>query len=80
VIGSGCDVKGSTIGPDVSLEDGCTVVDSTVRDSILMQGCSVLGVHALEGSILGRNVDVRHADGRGGHRLIVGDQSHVEVD
>lgn len=80
VIGPGCVVEGSTIGPDVSLEAGCTVTGSTIRDSIVMQGCSIEGVESLEGSILGRNVEVRHAVGRHAHRLIVGDQSVVEVD
>jgi glucose-1-phosphate thymidylyltransferase len=80
VIGSGCSIRGSTIGPDVSIEDGCTVLDSTIRDSIVMQGCGVRGVDALERSLLGRNVEVTHVDGQRGHRLVVGDQSRVEVD
>jgi len=79
-IGPGCLVEGSVIGPDVSLEDGCTVVGSTIRDSILMAGCTVTDVDGLEGSILGRNVDVRHSRGDRAHRLVVGDQSRVEVD
>ena len=80
VIGPGCRIEGSSIGPDVSLEAGCIVIDSTIRDSIVMQGCSIRGVESLEGSILGRNVEVRHAVGRNAHRLVVGDQSVVEVD
>ena len=80
VIGPGCRIDGSSIGPDVSLEAGCTVIDSTIRDSIVMQGCSISGVESLERSILGRNVEVRHAAGRHAHRLVVGDQSVVEVD
>jgi glucose-1-phosphate thymidylyltransferase len=80
VIGPGCRIEGSSIGPDVSLEAGCTVIDSTIRDSIVMQGCSINGVESLERSILGRNVEVRHAVGRNAHRLVVGDQSVVEVD
>jgi glucose-1-phosphate thymidylyltransferase len=80
VIGADCEVRGSTIGPDVSVEPRCSIVDSTIRDSILMQGCVVSGVDALEGSILGRNTDVRHIAGRGAHRLVVGDQSRIEVD
>jgi glucose-1-phosphate thymidylyltransferase len=80
VIGPGCRIEGSSIGPDVSLEAGCTVIDSTIRDSIVMEGCSVSGVESLERSILGRNVEVRHSVGRHAHRLVVGDQSVVEVD
>ncbi len=79
-IGRDCVVEGSVLGPDVSLEPGCTVRDSGVSDSILMAGCTVEGVDALTGSILGRNVEVRHAGRPGGHRLVVGDQSVVEVD
>ena len=80
VIGTGCRIEGSTIGPDVSLEADCTVIDSEIRNSIVMQGCSINGVDALEGSILGRSVEVRHAGQRHAHRLVVGDQSVVEVD
>lgn len=79
-IGADCVIDGSTIGPDVSIEPGSTVRASTVRDSIVMAGCTVDGVDALESSILGRNADVRHASGGGAHRLVVGDQSRVEVD
>ena len=79
-IGADCVVEASTIGPDVSIEPGSTIRGSTIRDSIVMAGSSVDGVDALEASILGRNADVRHAGGGGAHRLVVGDQSRVEVD
>jgi glucose-1-phosphate thymidylyltransferase len=78
-VGRDCIVRDAVLGPDVSLEPGCEVVASRVSDSILMSGCSVRGVDGLTGSILGRNVQVRHASS-GGHRLVVGDQSVVEVD
>ncbi len=80
VIGPGCHIEGSTVGPDVSLEADCTVIGSTIRDSILMDGCTVRDVDALERSILGRNVDVRHSGGHRAHRLVVGAQSRIEVD
>jgi glucose-1-phosphate thymidylyltransferase len=80
VIGTGCDISGSTIGPDVSIEPDCTISESTIRDSIVMQGCTVHNVAGLEASVLGRNVEVSHIDGRGAHRLVVGDQSRIEVD
>jgi glucose-1-phosphate thymidylyltransferase len=80
VIGPDCVVDGSVVGPDVSLERGCRVMASTVTDSIVMEGCSIAHVRGLTGSILGRGSDVRHSGGDGAHRLIVGDQSRVEVD
>lgn len=80
VIGPRTIVDESTIGPDVSVEAGCELVRSTVRDSIVMEGCRVVDVDGLAGSILGRNVEVRHSGAHRVHRLIVGDRSRVEVD
>jgi glucose-1-phosphate thymidylyltransferase len=80
VIGADTIVDGCTIGPDVSIEPGCELVRSTVRDAIVMEGCRVVDVDGLAASILGRNVEVRHSGERGTHRLVVGDQSRVEVD
>jgi glucose-1-phosphate thymidylyltransferase len=80
VVGSGCLVEDANVGPNVSLEPGCSIVRSTVSDSILMRGCQVLDVDALTGSILGRNVVVRHSGTPRAHRLVVGDQSVIEVD
>jgi glucose-1-phosphate thymidylyltransferase len=80
VIGPDVVIDDSTIGPDVSIEQGCHIARSEIADSILMEGCAVTDVHGLTGSILGRGVEVRHSGGDGLHRLIVGDQSQVEVD
>ena len=68
----------STIGPDASISGGCEVRGSQVTDSIVMEGCRIEGVPGITGSILGRGVEVRHAGG-GVHRLVLGDQSRVEV-
>lgn len=80
VIGPGCVIEDAEIGPDVSIERDCTVRSSTIHDAIVMQGCLIEGVRGLGGSILGRGVVVRHSEGGGMHRLVVGDQSRVEVD
>ena len=80
VIDEGSRVVGSTIGPDVSIGPGCRIEASEVADSIVMEECTIADVHGLTGSILGRHVEVRHSGGSGAHRLIVGDQSRIEVD
>jgi glucose-1-phosphate thymidylyltransferase len=80
VIGRGVIVDECTIGPNVSIEAACELVRTTITDSILMEGCRVVDVEGLTGSILGRNVDVRHSGAHRVHRLIVGDQSRLEVD
>ncbi len=80
VIGEGSTIERSTLGPDVSIGRGCRVEASEVADSIVMDECTITDVHGLIGSILGRHVEVRHSGGSGAHRLIVGDQSRIEVD
>ncbi|MGZ8580931.1 MAG: glucose-1-phosphate thymidylyltransferase [Actinomycetota bacterium] len=80
VIGEGSVIERSTLGPDVSIGPGCRIVASEVADSIVMEECAIADVHGLSGSILGRRVEVRHSGGSGAHRLIVGDQSRIEVD
>ncbi len=80
VIGEDSVVTRSTLGPDVSIGPGCRIEGSEVADSIVMEACMITGVLGLTGSILGRRVQVRHSGGGGAHRLIVGDQSRVEVD
>jgi glucose-1-phosphate thymidylyltransferase len=80
VIGPGTVVEDSVVGPNVSIEHDSTIVRSSVEDSIIMEGARITDVQGLSGSILGRSVDVRHSGKAKVHRLIVGDQSRVEVD
>jgi glucose-1-phosphate thymidylyltransferase len=80
IVGEGSVVEDSTLGPDVALAHGCTVISSTIEDSLVMEGCRIQDVRGLSGSILGRGVEVRSAAREGKHRLVVGDQSQVEVD
>ena len=80
VIGPGTVVEDSVLGPNVSIEHDSIVLRSTVEDSIIMEGARITDVQGLSGSILGRGVDVRHSGKAKVHRLIVGDQSRVEVD
>lgn len=79
VIGPDTIVDSSTLGPDVSIERDCRIERSSVTDSIVMQGCRITDVTGLTASILGRNADVCHSGAPGVYRLIVGDQSRVEL-
>ncbi|HET9312346.1 MAG TPA: glucose-1-phosphate thymidylyltransferase [Actinomycetota bacterium] len=80
VIGEGSSIEHSTIGPDVSIGTGCRVEGSEISDSIVMEDCTIVDVRGLTGSILGRRVEVRRSRGAGTRRLIVGDQSRIELD
>lgn len=78
IVGPGTLVEGSTVGPYASIAGGCEIRESAVADSIVMEGCRILGVPGIAGSILGRGVEIRRGDG-GLHRLVLGDQSRVET-
>lgn len=79
-IGPDAVIEDSVVGPNVSIERDVRIVRSAVEDSIVMEGSQVFDVHGLAASILGRNVEVRHSGVGGVHRLVVGDQSRVELD
>ena len=78
-IGSGAVIEDSVVGPNVSVERDVRIMRSSVEDSIVMEGCQIVDVHGLATSILGRNVEVVHSGTGGVHRLVVGDQSRVEL-
>ncbi len=80
IVGAGSLVEDSTLGPDVALSASCVVASSRVEDSIAMEGSRIEGVRTVRGSILGRNAEVRHSGVEGVQRLVIGDQSRVEVD
>jgi glucose-1-phosphate thymidylyltransferase len=79
IVGEGTVVEDSVIGPDVSISYGCTVRGSEIEDSIVMEQCTIADVRAMAGSILGKGVDVRRATRPEMYRLIVGDQSQIQV-
>jgi glucose-1-phosphate thymidylyltransferase len=78
-IGPDAVIEDSVIGPNVSVERDVRILRSSVEDSIVMEGCQIADVHGLATSILGRNVEVLHSGTGGVHRLVVGDQSRVEL-
>ncbi|MER5772606.1 glucose-1-phosphate thymidylyltransferase [Streptomyces sp. NPDC001985] len=76
VIGAGALVEDSDIGRYTSVGPGCVLRDTGIDDSIVQDGSSVSGLRGLSGSLIGRSASVRAA---AHHRLIVGDDSEVEV-
>lgn len=80
IVGEHTVIEDSVVGPFASISAGCSVVGSTVGNSIVLEGCAIQGVRGIVDSILGRHVEVRHSKAQGVHRVIAGDQSQIEVD
>jgi glucose-1-phosphate thymidylyltransferase len=80
VIGRGARVVDSFIGPYTSIGDECTIEDSEIEHSVIMERCVVRGMHRLEDSLLGKEVTVERSDDKPkAYRLMVGDHGRVGV-
>jgi glucose-1-phosphate thymidylyltransferase len=81
VIGAGSVVDHSYIGPYTSLGRNCTVKQSEMEHSVVLDGSSIIDIHRLTDSLIGRDVQVtKSAQKPKALRLMLGDDSKVELD
>jgi glucose-1-phosphate thymidylyltransferase len=80
IIGENTIVEDSLIGPDASIYYECAIQGSQIEDSIVMERCRIQDVRPLSQSLLGKDVEVRRGrSAPAAHRLMLGDQSQVEM-
>lgn len=81
IIAEGTLIEDAVIGPNAAIYTGCTVRQSAVSGSVVLENCVIDGVHALTDSILGKGVEVRGDPGAppSTYRLIVGDHGRIDV-
>jgi glucose-1-phosphate thymidylyltransferase len=80
IIGAGTEVSRSYIGPFTSVASGCSIIDSEIEYSIVLEGASIRGVRRIEASLIGHLVEVTPAPMvPKAHRLILGDHSKVQI-
>jgi glucose-1-phosphate thymidylyltransferase len=81
VIGAGTRLTSCYVGPYTAIGDNCVIERAEVEHSILLEGCSVIGLEGrMESSLLGRNVRI----GRGerqprAYNFMVGDNSEIGI-
>ncbi|MEO0085351.1 MAG: glucose-1-phosphate thymidylyltransferase [candidate division WOR-3 bacterium] len=78
VIGAGAVIESSLVGPHCSIAGNCIVRDSTVVRSVILERSRITGVKRLEQSLIGREVRISGASGKG-LRLLLSDSSEVEL-
>jgi glucose-1-phosphate thymidylyltransferase len=61
-VGEGAVVERSTIGPNVTIESGSSVIDSQLRHTIVGRNCQIRDVNLTQ-SLLGDHVQLRHVNG-----------------
>lgn len=81
VIGARTRIVHSYIGPYTSIDHDCLIEDSEIAGSVVLEHTVIQGLgHRIEGSLIGRNVELRGDDRKPrGYTLILGDFSRVRV-
>jgi glucose-1-phosphate thymidylyltransferase len=81
VIGRGTRVENSFVGPFTAIGAGCTVRNSEVEHSVVMDDSSIIDIPRLEDSLIGREAVVTRSQERPrALRLMVGDHCQVDVE
>ncbi|MFP4636245.1 MAG: glucose-1-phosphate thymidylyltransferase [Nitriliruptoraceae bacterium] len=80
VIGAGTVLEEVFVGPFTSIAADCRLTRCELEYSVVLERCVLRDVPRLEGSLLGRDVQVTSALRRpAAHRLLLGDHSQVEI-
>jgi glucose-1-phosphate thymidylyltransferase len=79
VIGEHTIIENSFIGPHTSIGDNVRVINSSIEHSVVMNGSEVLNIERLEESLIGRRVRIVKNSRHSALRLMLGDDSVMEV-
>jgi glucose-1-phosphate thymidylyltransferase len=80
IIGAGARVLDSYVGPFTSIAADCAITASEIEYSIVLPRASISGVHRIESSLIGHDVEVTPAPNTPrAHRLVLGDHSKVQI-
>jgi glucose-1-phosphate thymidylyltransferase len=79
VIGENTVIENSFIGPHTSIGDDVRIINSSVEHSVIMNGSEILDIERVEESLIGRRVKIFKNSGHKAIRLMIGDDSVMEV-
>ncbi len=79
VIGRRTKIIDSHIGPFTAIADNCLVENSVIGNSIILEGSVIRGIEQMDYSLIGRNVRVEKNRRSHSLRLLISDDSEVEV-
>ncbi|HEY3329925.1 MAG TPA: glucose-1-phosphate thymidylyltransferase [Capsulimonadaceae bacterium] len=81
VIGEDCVIENAYVGPFTSIYYGCTLRNSEIEHSIVLEHSSICDIGSrIEDSLIGKNVEVERTDAKPkAYRLMLGDNSVVHL-
>jgi glucose-1-phosphate thymidylyltransferase len=82
IIGNNCEIgPNSYIGPHTSIGDSCTIVNSDIENSIVMEGTRIDCGSRITDSLIGRNVKILDYEKNvpKSHKLIIGDMGSITI-
>jgi glucose-1-phosphate thymidylyltransferase len=80
IIGRDTVVRDTYVGPFTSIYFGCTLEDTEIEHSIVLEESTIRGVGRIEDSLIGKQVEVAPSSALPrAHRLMLGDHSRVSI-
>jgi len=78
IIGKNSQIVNAYIGPHTSIGNNCTIEETEVEDSVIMDGSVIINAGRIIESLIGKNVRIVEANSKPkGCRFIVGDNSNI---
>ncbi len=81
IIGANTRLVDTYVGPFTSIANDCEIVDAEIEHSVVLERSRIVGVHRIQDSLLGRDVEVVRSQLRPqASRLMLGDHSRIELE
>jgi glucose-1-phosphate thymidylyltransferase len=81
IIGANTRLTDTYVGPFTSIANDCEIVDAEIEHSVVLERSRIVGVHRIQDSLLGRDVEVVRSQLRPqASRLMLGDHSRIELE
>jgi glucose-1-phosphate thymidylyltransferase len=81
IIGANTRLVNTYVGPFTSIGNDCELIDAEIEHSVVLERSRIVGVHRIQDSLLGREVEVVRSRLRPqANRLMLGDHSRIELE
>jgi len=81
IIGSGTVIEHSYVGPFTAIASDCSITDSEIEQSVVLDRSRISGVARLSDSLIGRDADVHRSGQRpASTRLMIGDHCSIDLE